>query len=231
MVASMLCKMAFDPLKMENFVAWVQGGQGTQHKVMLCAKSPPPTPLRHLSRSTTLHVTGPFPSHLTHSCSQNPQSFIRAKTNPKYGACGANAAWRATKTWPGLQQQQVANALGKNTKNWTSIEQPPARYSLSASSSLGTSESPVSYEEVSQAKTAQGLWKWSVCRTPKFSASLPSVPTIQAILLNIQKKLNCLLEPAALHSWFTEHSMSLLNTILSTGALSSFFNHWQFLLC
>lgn len=116
MVASMLCKVAFDPLKMEKFVAWAQGGQGTQHKVMLCAKSPLPTPLRHLSRSTTPHVTGPFASHPTHSCSQNPQSFIRAKTNPKYGACGANAAWRATKTWPGLQQQQAANALGKNTK-------------------------------------------------------------------------------------------------------------------
>lgn len=127
MLASMLCKMAFDPLKMEKLVAWAQRGQGTQHKVMLCAKSPLPTPLRHLSRSTTPHVTGPFPSHPTHSCSQNPQSFIRAKTSPKYGACGANAAWRATKTLPGLQQQQAANALGKNTKNWTSIEQPPAK--------------------------------------------------------------------------------------------------------
>lgn len=40
----------------------------------------------------------------------------------------------------------------RTQKNWTSIEQPPARYSLSASSTLGTSESPVSYEEVSQAR-------------------------------------------------------------------------------
>lgn len=157
------------------------------------------------------------------------QSFIRAKTSPKYGVRGANAAWRATKTWSRLQQQQVANALGKNTKKWTSIEQPPARYMLSTSSSLGTLESPVSYEEISQTKKAQGLWKWSVCRTPKFSASLPSVPTIQAILLNIQK-ISCLLEPATLHSWFIEHSTSLPNTILSTSALSSFFNHWQLLL-
>lgn len=217
---------------MEKFVAWAQRGQGTQHKVMLCAKSPPPTPLRHLSRSTTPHVTGPFPSHPTHSCSQNPQSFIRAKTSPKYGACGANAAWRATKTLPGLQQQQVANALGKNTKNWTSIEQPPARYSLSASSSLGTSESPVSYEEVSQAKKAQGLWKWSVCRTPKILC----IPALCAHNTSYpakhpKKKVWGLLEPAALHSWFIEHSTSLLNTILSTSALPSFFNHCQLLLC
>lgn len=39
------------------------------------------------------------------------------------------------------------------------------------------------------------------------------------------KKISCLLEPAALHSWFIEHSLSLVNTILSTSALSSFFNH------
>lgn len=40
-----------------------------------------------------------------------------------------------------------------------------------------------------------------------------------------KKKVWGLLEPAALHSWFIEHSTSLLNTILSTSALPSFFNH------
>lgn len=188
MVPPMLCKMAFDHVKMEKLVAWAQWGQGTQHKVMLHVKSPLPTPLRHLSRSITPHVTGPsLLTPLTAALKIPAQSFIRPKTSPKYGACGANLA-RATMTLSGLQQHQVANALGKTIKYWTSIEQPPAMYSLSASSSLGTLEFPVSYEQVSQAKKAQGLWKWSVCRTPKFSASLPSVPTIQAILLHTQRR-------------------------------------------
>lgn len=156
MASSMLCKMPFDPLKMEKLVAWAQWGQGTQHKVMLHAKSPLPTPHRHSSRaSLPMSLVPSLLTPLTAALKLPAQAFIRAKTSPKYGACDANAAWRATKTL----SRQLANALGKTTKYWTSIEQPPARYSVFVSRSLGTLESPVSYEEVSQAKKSSRFMK------------------------------------------------------------------------
>lgn len=133
-----------------------------EHSIKLCFMPRVPCPLSsgtYPGASLPMSLAPSLLTPLTVALKIPAQSFIREKTSPKYGACGANAAWRATKTLSGLQQQQVANTLGKNTKKWTSTEQPPARYSLSTSSSLGTLESPVSYEEISQAKKSSRFMK------------------------------------------------------------------------
>lgn len=83
--------------------------------------------------------------------------------------------------------------------------------------------------KVYEKEVKKGLENYRIICTPALCAHDPSYPATHT-----NEKLNCLPEPATLHSWFIEHfqsTVSLPNIILSTSVLSGFFSHCQLLLC